>query len=71
MIIGCGTVGTCGTGYWLSLQEVPYTGRSHAVLLPVSAEVALGKETFDNVSFERHSTFLYQFSHRESSAWIL
>lgn len=46
----CVAGGTCGTVWWLSLQEVPYTGRRHAILLPASAEIALGKETFDNVS---------------------
>lgn len=38
-----------GAVWWLSLQEVPYTGRRHAMLVPVSTEKALGQAAFDQV----------------------
>lgn len=52
-----GVAGAGGLVVWVgSLQEVPYTGRRHSVLLSLGAERHLGRETYQQVLAEaRHN----------------
>ena len=64
-------VGTGGTIVWVSSQEeIPYTGRKHAILCDIGTERQLGAQTFQQVIMEARMTGTLLPPHAKASVAV-